>query len=97
MSKIIEKTARVLKKIYGYGILAALFIGGATVVGYIAAMIIGGDTATAICTFIYKTLFKWLILGADVIVLIGLLAMYLSKETSMTLDKSRKKKKSENG
>lgn len=86
-----EKTAKILKKIYGYGIFAALFLGGATVLGYIAAMIIGGETAVAICAFIYKKIFLWLIIGADLIVLLGLVAMYLAKEKSMNLDKGRKK------
>ena len=86
-----QKITKILKKIYGYGILAALFLGGATVIGYIVAMFIGGDTATAICTFIYKALFKWLIIGADIIVLIGLVSMYLSKEKSMNLEKGGRK------
>ena len=86
-----QRIAKILKKIYGYGILAALFLGGTTVAGYIVAMFIGGDTATAICTFIYKTLFKWLIIGADIVVLIGLVSMYLSKEKSMHLEKGGRK------
>ena len=86
-----KKVADILKKIYGYGIVVALFAGGATVLGYIAAMIIGGETATAICTFIYKQLFLWMIIGADIIVLLGLVAMYLSKEKSMTLETGKKK------
>ncbi len=87
-----KKAGEFLKKIYGYGIVAALFIGGFTVVGYIAAMFIGGDTATAICTFIYKKLFLWLIIGADIVVLLGLVSMYLTKEKSMNLDKKKSKK-----
>ena len=86
-----EKIASVLKKIYGYGIVTALFTGGATVLGYIVAMFIGGETATAICTFIYKKFFLWLIIGADIIVLLGLVAMYMSKEKTMTLEGSKKK------
>ena len=87
-----NKVADILKKIYGYGIMIALFAGGATVFGYIAAMFIGGETATAICTFIYKKLFLWLIIGADVIVLLGLAALYLSKEKSMTLQTGKNKR-----
>ncbi len=87
-----KKAGEFLKKIYGYGIVAALFIGGFTVVGYIAAVIIGGDTAAAICSFIYKKLFLWLIIGADIIVLLGLVSMYLTKEKSMNLEKHRSKK-----
>lgn len=87
-----KKAGEFLKKIYGYGIVAVLFIGGFTVVGYIAAMIIGGDTAAAICYFIYKKLFLWLIIGADIVVLLGLVSMYLTKEKSMNLEKHKSKK-----
>ena len=86
-----NKIADILKKIYGYGIVIALFGGGATVFGFIAAMCIGGEAATAICSFIYEKIFLWLIIGADIIVLMGLAAMYLSKEKSMTLQTEKKK------
>ena len=85
-----KKIADILKKIYGYGIVIALFLGGATVFGYIAAMFIGGATAEAICVFIYKKFFLWLIIGADTIVLLGLVAMYLSNEKAMTLERKKK-------
>ena len=87
-----KKVADILKKIYGYGIVIALFVGGLTVFGYLAAMFIGGETAEAICVFIYKKFFLWLIIGADIIVLLGLVAMYLSKEKSMTLETGKKSK-----
>lgn len=85
-----NKLADILKKIYGYGMVIALLGGGATVLGYMAALLIGGETATAICAFIYKKLFLWLIIGTDIIVLIGLAAMYLAKEKSMTLETKKK-------
>lgn len=87
-----EKVITILKKIYGYGITIALFGGGLTLLGFIAAMFIGGETATAICEFIYKKLFTWLFVGSNIVVLLGLVAMYLSKEKSMTLEKRKKKR-----
>ena len=90
MKKVCKKISDVLKTIYGYGIMAALFIGGATVLVYVAALIIGGDTAAAICTFIYKVFFKYLIIGAGCVVLLGFVAMYLSGESSMKLDRHKK-------
>ena len=86
-----NRIADILKKIYGYGIVTALFGGGVTVFGFIAAMCIGGETAAAICAFIYEKIFLWLIIGADIVVLLGLIAMYLSKEKSMTLQTEKKK------
>ena len=89
-----KRIADVLKTVYGYGIMICLFAGGATVFGYLAALIIGGETAEAICKFLYKGFFPWLIIGAGCIVLLGLIAMYLSKESSMKLDKKKRVDKS---
>lgn len=87
-----EKVTKVLKKIYGYGIVIALFASALTVLGYLAALFIGGEVATAICVFIYKKLFVSLIIAGDIIVLLGVLAMYLSKEKAMILEKKKKDK-----
>ena len=54
MKEKMKKVSAVLKKIFGYGILICLFGGGFTFFGYAAALIIGGETATAICVFLYK-------------------------------------------
>ena len=73
--------------VFGYGIMICLFAGGMTVFGYIAAMIIGGETAVAICTFIYKTVIPYIIKGSTLMVLVGLVAMYLNGETALTTKK----------
>ena len=87
MKETCKKISAVLKKIFGYGIMISLFAGGLTFFGYLAALIIGGDTATAICTFIYKTVITYIIKGTTVIVLLGMLAMYLNGEMSLTIGK----------
>jgi len=61
--------------IHGYGIMIALFAGGATFFGYLTAFIIGGDAATAICTVIYKHIFPIIIVFSTVMVLLGILKM----------------------
>ena len=55
MKKTLKKISNILKMIFGYGIMLSLFLGGATFFGYVAALIIGGETATLICNFIYNT------------------------------------------
>ena len=87
MKETCKKISAVLKKIFGYGIMITLFAGGLTFFGYLAALIIGGDTATAICTFIYKTIIPYIIKSATAIVLLGLVAMYLNGEMSLTIGK----------
>ena len=52
--EICSKISDVIRVIFGYGITVSLFAGGLTFFGFIVALIIGGETATAICTFIFQ-------------------------------------------
>ncbi len=92
MKEIMKKVSEVLKMIFGYGIMITLFVGGLTFFGYLAALVIGGETATAICTFIYKTIVPIMVYCSTIMVLLGLLSMYLAGEKSLTAgDKAKKK------
>ena len=93
MKKIIDKITAVLRTIFGYGILIGLFSGGLTFFGFVAALIIGGDTATDICRFIHKEIFPVIVYGTSVMVLLGLLVMYLSGEVALTVQKKKSQKR----
>lgn len=90
MKKAFEKTALIIKKIFGYGIYVSLFVGGLTFFGYVAAFIIGGETATEICTFIYKKVIPVIIYLANCMILLGIFSMYLSGEYALTPEKKKK-------
>lgn len=90
MKNIIKKISAFLKTVFGYGIMICLFLGGFTFFGYIAALIIGGSGAAAICSFIYGKLFPAIVYTASVLVLLGLFIMYLNGEKSL-VPKSPKK------
>lgn len=85
MKTAIEKITKILDTVYGWGIMLALFLGGMTFFGYLAAFIIGGETSTAISTFIYKSFFPVVIYAANIIVILGLVNMYLKREKSLTI------------
>ncbi len=89
MKDIAKKISNILKTVFGYGIVICLFAGGLTFFGYLAALCIGGEIATAICVFIYKTIFPVIIKTSTVLVLLGLVAMYLNGEMSLTMNKSK--------
>ena len=91
MKKVMKKISDVLRIIFGYGIMICLFAGGLTFFGYLAALCIGGEAATEICTFIYKTITPYIIKTSTVCVLLGLVVMYLNGETAQ---KNKKKKRS---
>ncbi len=83
MKKFRENIAKVLSYIYGIGIAVALFVGAFSFFGYVAALIIGGNTAAEICHFIYKQLYPVIIYLSSVTVLIGLVKMYVAGEKSL--------------
>lgn len=87
MKEFAKKISNIIKKVFGFGILVCLFAGGLTFFGYLAALIIGGNTATEICTFIYKTIIPIIIKTSTILVLFGLVAMYLNGETALTASK----------
>lgn len=89
MKKICHKIADILRTIFGYGILTALFAGGLTFFGFLAALVIGGDTAALICRVIYKGIFPVIVYSTTIMVLLGLLIMYLSGETALTVHKKK--------
>ena len=86
-----QKIANVLELVYGVGVLVALFVGGISFLGYVAAFIIGGEMATAICVFIYKTVYPILFYFSSSVVLLGLIKMYVAGEKSMVPTKRRSK------
>ena len=93
MKKIIDKLVAALRAIFGYGILIGLFVGGFTFFGFVVALIIGGDTGALVCRFIQKDIFPILIYGTSVMVLLGLVVMYLSGETALTVQAKKEKAK----
>ncbi|MBQ1734344.1 MAG: hypothetical protein II038_05625 [Lachnospiraceae bacterium] len=84
MKETLKKISDVFKLIFGYGIMIVLFAGGLTFFGYVVALIIGGETATAICTWIYKSFVPVVIKTSTILILFGLLTMYLAGETALT-------------
>ena len=94
MKEICVKLSNVLKTVFGYGIMILLFAGGLTFFGYVAALIIGGEVATAICTFLYKQAFPIIIYLSVCMVLLGLVAMYLAGEKALTPEKKPEQKQS---
>ena len=92
MKEICRKISEVLRVIFGYGIMLCLFAGGLTFFGYLAALIIGGETATAICVFLYKTVIPIIIKCSTSMVLLGLVTMYLAGEMALTSSKKHSSK-----
>ena len=69
--------------------MLSLFVGGLTFFGYLIALVIGGDAATEICTFLYKTIFPIVIKTSTIMVLLGIVIMYLNGEVALTSNKKK--------
>lgn len=92
MKEKMKKISDVCKLIFGYGIMVVLFAGGLTFFGYLAALFIGGETAVAICTFIYKQFIPVIIYISTCLILFGLLTMYMAGEKALTSSKKKSSK-----
>ena len=92
MKDFCKKISNILKTVFGYGIMICLFAGGLTFFGYLAALLIGRDTAAMICTVIYKTIIPVIIYVSVILVLLGLVAMYLNGEVALISDKKKSSK-----
>ena len=90
---MLKKISDICKLIFGYGIMIVLFAGGLTFFGYVAALIIGGDTAAMICFVIYKKIIPVIVYATSSLVLFGLVSMYLAGEKSLTSSSGNKYKK----
>lgn len=85
-----NKNGNVFLKAFSYGIITCLFAGGFSLVGYLAAMVVGGEEAPKICIWIFKTYLPWVIRITSIFTGIGLLGMYLDKQKALTISPDHK-------
>lgn len=83
MKKILYKLADAISFVYGYGIMLSLFVGGISFFAYVLAIIIGGETATALCDFIYNGVYPIMVKCTSCLVLLGLVKMYIKGEYAL--------------
>lgn len=84
-----KKFIDILNKIFGAAVIIELFAGGLSILGYIVAICIGGDTGTAISLFIFEKYLRWVIVATAVTVGVGLISMYLSKQKALFFEKEK--------
>ena len=89
MKEMLKKISDKLRLVFGYGIMITLFVGGLTFLGYLAALLIGGNLAAQICRVIYKQIIPVMIYISTITVLLGLLVMYLAGETALTTTRNK--------
>ena len=85
-----KKVSNIILWIFGIGVTVCVLAGGLSLLGFIVAMCIGGETATEMCVFIHKEYFPWVIKFTSIFTGIGLIGMYLSKMKSLTVSADKK-------
>lgn len=85
-----KKISNIFLWIFGIGVTLCVLAGGLTLLGFIVAMCIGGETATKMCVFIHKELFPWIIQFTSIFTGFGLLGMYFGKTKSLTVSSDKK-------
>lgn len=90
MKEKMKRLSELMKTIFGYGIMLTLFVGALTFFAYVAALIIGGDTAVKICDFIFNTVIKYMIYANNILLILGIIAMYFAGEKALTPSQSKK-------
>ena len=80
-----KKVTNIILWIFGIGDTLCILAGALSLLGFIVAMFIGGETATQICVFIHKEYFPWVIKFTSIFTGIGLIGMYLGKKKSLTV------------
>ena len=90
--KICKKIASVLEWIVGIAFAVCLFAGGLGFIGFVVAFCIGGDAATEICTWLYKTYYVVLIKIGTYATLVTFLMLYLRGDAKWVNPFKRKAK-----
>ncbi len=87
-----KKIGNILLYIFAVGIIICLLAGAFSLIGYIVALFIGGETATEMCVFIHKQYFPIVIKFTSVFAGVGLLGMYFNKVTALTIKEQKEDK-----
>ena len=86
-----QKALLVIRVIFGTSVAVTLLGGGLTMLCYVAALIIGGDTAAKICDVTYKQVWPILIKITNITIVLGLIAMYINGEKALSPAEKKKK------
>jgi len=85
--KALTKT---LNKIFGWGVLCVLIAGALSFPGFLAALVIGGESGQELAACIHRKYFPVVIRISSLMIGIGLAAMYAGKERALSLDTGQK-------
>ena len=77
---------------FSAGMLACFIFAFVIALCYVAAFLVGGDFARALCTFLSQKVLPPAYVVSGVIAIIGMIKMYLNGEKTFLMDLKRKNK-----
>lgn len=86
-----QKVLPVIRTIFGCSVAITLLGGGLTMLCYVVALIVGGDTAAKICEITYKEIWPIIIKVTNITIVLGLIAMYINGEKALSPSEKKKK------
>lgn len=87
-----NKFTHTVKLVIGWSILVLLAVGGIGVIGYIVALIVGGETGAAIVDVINNQFYVWMTRITCGLVVVGMILVYITGEHDFILASKKKKK-----
>ena len=85
-----KNVSKILNIIFGWGIYICLFAGGLAFFGFLTALVMGGDSGQSLAEAIQKQYFPIVIRVASITIGLGLVCMYLGRETALSLKTDKK-------
>lgn len=87
-----KKLYNIMNRIYGATMFVAFFGGVLPLIPFAFALIVGGSTAEAISLWLYNSYYPVIIALASIAVVIGLITMYIGKESALSTKSFKKGK-----
>lgn len=84
-----KKVGNICLDIFAVGILISLFAGGLSFLGYLAALLAGGEAAAGICAFVFQSYLPLAIRAASISTGVGIAGMYLTGQKALSVGREQ--------
>lgn len=85
-----KKGSQIFCQLFGWGAYLSIFAGAFCFLGFVIALIIGGETGASMAVAIKGTCFPFIIKVTSLSVALGLIGMYLGKEQALSMTSDKK-------
>lgn len=80
-----ESIGKAIYTVFGWGIYVCLIAGGVSFFGFLASLVLGGDTGRDVAVFLQKQYFPVVIRFTSFFIILGLIGMYINKQQALSM------------